>query len=151
METERTVAVVDDDLSIRRFIVHVLTRAGYRTIEASNGIDAKALIETQASGVALLIADIRMPGGNGLDLAVDLEGALPAMPVLYISGLIDCVAVQSIFLRNPLAILAKPFTASELVERVRVLIGPAASEPTTTSRKEPMREKQHRLPKRSVG
>ena len=88
METERTVAVVDDDASIRRFIVHVLVRAGYRTIEASNGIVAKELIQTQTSLVALLIADIRMPGGNGLDLAVDLETALPAMPVLYISCLL---------------------------------------------------------------
>ena len=135
METERTVAVVDDDASIRRFIVHVLVRAGYRTIEASNGIVAKELIQTQTSLVALLIADIRMPGGNGLDLAVDLETALPAMPVLYISGLIDCVAVQSISLKNPLAILTKPFTASELVERVQTLIGPA-----TQHRKGPGRE-----------
>jgi DNA-binding response OmpR family regulator len=148
---ERTVAVVDDDPWIRRFIVHVLTRAGYRTIVAGNGMDAKALIQTQASVVALLIADIRMPGGNGLDLAVDLEIALPAMPVLYISGLIDCVAVQSIFLKNPLAILTKPFTASELVERVQVLIGPAASESIPPSRKGPTRDKQDRLPRRSVG
>src|ERR1017187_7400039 len=45
---------------------------------------------------------------------VDLEAAEPDIPVLYISGLIDSVSVQSILLKNPLAILMKPFTGHAL-------------------------------------
>ncbi len=128
IETKDMVAIVDDELSVRRFIARVLSRAGYRTLEARSAIEAKELIQTHKPQIALVIADIRMPGGNGLDLAVDLEAA--DMPVLFISGLIDSVAVKSILLNNPLAILTKPFTPEDLVERVHVLVGSVLLNPT---------------------
>lgn len=127
MSLSSTVVIVDDEVSIRRFIRHVLRGAGYGVLEAQNAAEARAAIQAHEGAVALVISDIRMPGGNGLDLGVDLEGTRPGMPVLYISGLIDSVAVQSILLRDPLAILAKPFTDKELVKRVQALIGAAPS------------------------
>jgi DNA-binding response OmpR family regulator len=125
--TQKTVAIAEDESSVRQFIAHVLKCAGYRTIEARNAVQAKQLIQEHPESVALMISDIRMPGGNGLDLGVDLQAANLHIPILYISGLIDSVAVQSILLNKPLAILTKPFTAQVLAERVRVLIGSAIS------------------------
>jgi len=123
MSSYGTVVIVDDECSIRHFIGQALGAAGYLVLEAGNAVEAKDAILAHDGEVALVISDIQMPGGNGLDLGVDLEGVRPKVPVLYISGLIDSIAVQSILLRNPFAILTKPFTDRQLVERVRGLIG----------------------------
>jgi DNA-binding response OmpR family regulator len=93
-----------------------------------------------------VISDIRMPGGSGLDLAVDLEAARPGQPVLYISGLVDSVVVKGILLSDPRVILTKPFSAEDLLSRVRTILGdppirqaPAVGRPSRL-KKAPARE-----------
>jgi putative two-component system response regulator len=118
-----TILVAEDDGLVRRFIGIVLAKAGFRTIEANNVANAREVIKAHCGSVALAICDIQMPGESGLDLAVGLELAKPGFPVLFISGLVDSIAVQSILLRDPFALLKKPFTAEALIERVHTLLG----------------------------
>jgi DNA-binding NtrC family response regulator len=124
-----TILVAEDDSLVLRFIGIALAKAGFRAIEANNVANAREVIKVHCGSVALAICDIQMPGESGLDLAVALEVAKPGLPVLFISGLIDSVAVQSILLRDPSAILEKPFTAEALIERVHTLIGFADAMP----------------------
>lgn len=129
MVTENTcrqnlILIAEDERPVRRFIRSVLYGAGYATIEAGNGFEAKTLLEFRHEPVLLAICDIRMPGLGGLDLAADLNAASPGVPVLYISGLIDSIAVQGLLLSKPSVILTKPFTAEALIERVQMLTCP---------------------------
>jgi DNA-binding NtrC family response regulator len=127
----KTILIADDELSVRRFLTRTLAGAGYEVLQAGGAAEAREAIRIHGGSMALLIADIRMPGGNGLDLAVHLEATRPGTPVLFISGLIDSIAVESLLLRDPLAILRKPFTAEEFLGRVRTLLDAAQFQPAT--------------------
>lgn len=53
------------------------------------------MLRAEVEEVGLVITDIRMPGGNGLDFANDLETMRPGTPVSYISGMVESTAVES--------------------------------------------------------
>jgi DNA-binding response OmpR family regulator len=126
-QERNTIVVADDDGLVRQFVSLVLTKAGFHVIQATGGEQAEELIRTNRSSVALAICDIRMPGLSGLDVAATLSHQKAAFPVLLISGVVDSIAVESILLKNPSAILTKPFTGPELVDRVRALIAAGRS------------------------
>jgi DNA-binding response OmpR family regulator len=141
-----TCLIVEDEAAIRELMIHILAEAGYDVLAACNAEEAKQAIRAHGEPVALVISDIRMPGGSGLDLAVDLEAARPGQPVLYISGLVDSVVVKGILLSDPRVILTKPFSAEDLLSRVRTILGdppirqaPAVGRPSRL-KKAPARE-----------
>jgi CheY-like chemotaxis protein len=74
-----TCLIVEDEAAIRELMIHILAEAGYDVLAACNAEEAKQAIRAHGEPVALVISDIRMPGGSGLDLAVDLEAARPAV------------------------------------------------------------------------
>jgi CheY-like chemotaxis protein len=131
----RTIVIVEDEIPVRRFAARVLAEAGYRTIEAGDGVEAENTIRSHHGPVDLVLSDIRMPGGNGLDLGADLAITNPRTPVLYMTGLTDSIAAEGIRLTMPEALLFKPFTEIQLLERVQVLLshGLAASASAGTS------------------
>ena len=76
------VLVVDDEATVRRYVVHVLKAAGYQTSAASNAVEA---IEAFANGAfEALVTDVMMPGMTGDELARQLRqidrGAQGAVP-----------------------------------------------------------------------
>lgn len=117
-----TILVVEDDTSVRLFLNTVLRDAGYTIIEANGGIAAEEVLRTYAGEIQLVILDMVMPRGNGLDFANRLSIERPSTEVLYISGFVDSVAVSSIVQRKPEAMLKKPFTSGELLQRVKGLL-----------------------------
>jgi DNA-binding response OmpR family regulator len=129
-----TCLIVEDEAAVREFMFQTLGEAGYDVLQACNAEEAKQAIRTHGEPVALVISDIRMPGGSGLDLAVDLEAASPGQPVLYISGLIDSVVVKGILLSDPRLMLTKPFSAEDLLSRVQSILGAVPHPPIRQSR-----------------
>jgi DNA-binding NarL/FixJ family response regulator len=69
----------------------------------------------------MAVVEIKMPGINGLDLANQIGIERPSTEVLYISDLDRSVAVESIARKKPEAMLPRPFTAGQLLTRVREL------------------------------
>ena len=72
--------VVDDEPSVRNFIVTVLQSDGFETIEAQNGVQALELIRNLGTGVALLVSDIRMEKMDGITLACSVRLSSPPFP-----------------------------------------------------------------------
>jgi CheY-like chemotaxis protein len=119
------VLVVDDNEYVRRFVGSTLRTAGYDVIEAGNGLEAMAVsARPSVESISLAIIDIVMPGIGGLDLANQLSMDRPRTKILYISGYTNSVAVDSITRERPQSVLQKPFTAEELLKRVRALVSP---------------------------
>jgi two-component system cell cycle sensor histidine kinase/response regulator CckA len=120
-----TLLIVEDDVVVRTGIETALKRAGYRAISAANG--SEAIKHIQRGGLDLIITDLCMPGMDGVELVIHLRKAVPAVPVIAISG---TVAVKSEDLLRAAQLLGasftiqKPFEASQLVDAVRLLIGP---------------------------
>ena len=105
------VLLVDDNAAIRDLAARILTFEGYQVITAENGEEALALASTLNGQLGLVVTDIRMPVMDGLELATRLARLKPTLPVLFISGFADSMAVSS-------PVLAKPFSADALLAAV---------------------------------
>ena len=80
----RNILVVDDDPDFIWLIRNMLEQNGYRVSEASDGQSALALFEKVNPGVVLL--DYRMPGRNGLDIALEMKDRDVSVPIIMITG-----------------------------------------------------------------
>jgi two-component system response regulator PilR (NtrC family) len=78
------VLVVDDEELYRRSLARILTRVGHEITEARDGSEAIAVASAQH--VDLVLADIRMPGINGLELVRQLHEIHPDLPCIVMTG-----------------------------------------------------------------
>jgi len=79
-----TVFVVDDDTSMRRALSRLLTLAGYSVQAFSSG--PELLAQHQASNRGCVIADLRMPPMNGLELQAALARSGNPLPVIFLTA-----------------------------------------------------------------
>lgn len=118
------VLVVDDDEQVRTWIRTVLEHEGYRVTEAEDGHQAVKVI--QCEGPQLVILDMFLPGKDGLETILQLRKEQASVKLLAISGqpisAYDVFTVATAFGADET--LGKPFSAEELVQRVKDLLGP---------------------------
>jgi two-component system cell cycle sensor histidine kinase/response regulator CckA len=128
MSGQRKVLVIDDDLSLRRVICKSLEREGYAILPPTTPEEALAYVD-QGGSFDLLLTDMVMPSISGPELAARLLSRDPEAKVLMMSGYLDDVFERFEAIRDQMHFLPKPFTASQLVEMIRVVWGeqPAGS------------------------
>jgi two-component system, cell cycle sensor histidine kinase and response regulator CckA len=112
-----TLLVVDDQSPLRAIIARALVAAGYHVLEADEGAQALALIQSPENHVSLVISDIRMPGMDGYELADRLTLRPHPIPMIFISGF------GQTGISLPGSIFLKPFSTQELLTEVRRLLG----------------------------
>lgn len=78
------VLVVDDDVEVRRLLVRRLSRLGYDVVEASDGIEALALVEQETPDI--VITDMSMPRLDGAGLIEAIRRVDPEIPVIVLTG-----------------------------------------------------------------
>ena len=121
-KTSQTILVVEDQPDLRQFVCRALERNGHGALAAGHADQAFELIKEQAGAIDLVIVDMVLPGPSGLDLASWLDRDFPNLPILYISGHVDSIAMECIAHRSPDCVLLKPFTSSQLLARVNLLL-----------------------------
>jgi PAS domain S-box-containing protein len=114
-----TILVVDDEAGIRGLVRKILARERYRVLEAGNAEEALTISVAQETPINLLLTDVVLPGMSGPDLARRMYEASPGLRVLYISGYTDDETVRSGEFPPGAGFLAKPFTLTALVNKVR--------------------------------
>ena len=116
------VLVVEDNDSIRRLAVRLLTQLGYQPVAVSNVADALAHL-SDGGPVDLLFSDIVMPGkANGLDLAATVRERWPEVAILLTSGFPDNDGANTLAERG-ISLLSKPYQRDELARAVRAALG----------------------------
>jgi CheY-like chemotaxis protein len=117
-----SVLVVEDDAQVREVTVRALRAAGYDVYIAALPQAALDLPLEKVTRLRLLITDVVMPGTDGRALAHELCRRHPALRVLYVSGYThDAIAERGV-LDSGIEFLAKPFTVSSLLARVRTIL-----------------------------
>ncbi len=114
----RTVLVVDDEPDLCEIVRRMLGGRGYTVLTAHGVTEALSRCTRHDGSIALLVTDLRMPDGNGADLAAKVRDAHPGSAVLYISGLPAQARVAAEFTGADATVLGKPFTPSELLAAV---------------------------------
>jgi CheY-like chemotaxis protein len=117
-----TLLLVEDEPSVRVFATQVLRRQGYRVMAAEHPAAALALVRSCADPIHLVITDVIMPGGTGPELVGALSLLRPGLPALYISGYADGVLSREGAAPTPGHFLQKPFSANDLLTRVRQIL-----------------------------
>ena len=116
-----TILVVEDDTDVRRVVVRMLYRLGYKVLHAESGQRALTVSAMFYGPIDLLLTDVVMPGMNGQQLSEELKRSRPDLKVLYMSG------HQTDEFKGDLAIpeshlIQKPFSTEQLAARLRGLL-----------------------------
>lgn len=115
-----TILLAEDEPLLRELGETILRQAGYNVLTAPDPQQLLWLVNNHSQEVDLLLTDIVMPGLSGQELAHRARARWPQIQVLYMSGY-SGDELESL-LRDS-AFLQKPFTPSELMAKVKQLIG----------------------------
>ncbi len=135
-----SVLVVDDDIAALAFARRVLSAAGYAVSEASNG--GEALQQIMANSPDVLITDILMPDGDGIELIAAVKRAHPTMRVIAVTERRFLGALDLLDLANKLgadATLEKPLVSDRLLATIASLAGSEAQLAQPTDQGDPAR------------
>jgi len=115
------VLVVEDDADVRAYSVETLRDLGYTVLEAHNG-DAALAIMRRSSDILLLFTDVGLPGMDGRALADRAKRLRPDLRVLFTTGYARTGIVQQGRLARGVHLISKPFTRTELAEKIRLVL-----------------------------
>ncbi len=128
----KPVWVVDDDQSIRFVLEKALAREQFAVRAFSNARDVLAALDDDEPQV--LVSDIRMPGGSGLDLLAKVKQRLPGLPVIVMTAYSDLDSAVSSFQGGAFEYLAKPFDVAKAVELIRRAVEESLREAVASER-----------------
>jgi two-component system cell cycle sensor histidine kinase/response regulator CckA len=117
------ILLVEDDPAVRDFAVSLLADLGYQVTAASDGIEARAIVEREGlNGYELLLTDVVMPRLGGAALAQELRERDPGLAVLFVSGYARNDSQVAALLGPRCLYLQKPFTPAVLAAALRRLL-----------------------------
>ena len=110
--------IVDDDHSIRFVLEKALQREQLPTRSFTNPREVLAALDEEGEGPQVLVSDIRMPGGTGLELLEKVKARLPGLPVIIMTAFSDLDSAVSAFQGGAFEYLPKPFDLPKAVELI---------------------------------
>ena len=122
----KRILVIDDEEIIIRSLAKLLEKSGFEAFVAKTGQDALVMVEEE--DFDLIISDIRMPGLNGIEAVKGIykvlqEKGVERPPVIFITGYADKECKREAKALNPIAYIYKPFDISDLVGRIKEVLG----------------------------
>ena len=120
--THGAILVVDDEKAVRAVIRLALEREGYTVLTASDGDEVDAILAQHKDRIVLAIVDVVLPRSTGRELYKSLAARQPGGKVLFASGDTKELAQQYGLLDEGAPFIAKPFSVTDLVRRVRELL-----------------------------
>jgi two-component system cell cycle response regulator CpdR len=110
------ILLAEDDDSVRIFLARALRRAGHEVCDMPDGRQALAWVSEHP--VDLLLADVVMPGLDGIELARRASDMWPHLRVIFITGFAAVALRESQTLPRETTVLAKPFHLRQLVDEI---------------------------------
>lgn len=119
----KTALVVEDNAPIRKIICHHLQNAGYKVLEAGDGIEALNLV--LANPVHIILCDIMMPNLDGAGFVQKLRTETPhtTVPVIMCSAKGHQEDVVQLIRLGANDYIVKPFTKDTLLRKVKKALG----------------------------
>ena len=117
-----TILFAEDEDSVRAVATAALERHGYQVLAAANGDSAIAIARAYSGNIDLLLTDVVMPGMSGREVAENLRVMRPGIQVIFASGYTDDEGLLGDVRKDERSFLQKPFTALDLVRRVRAAL-----------------------------
>ncbi|HEX3535900.1 MAG TPA: response regulator [Stellaceae bacterium] len=114
------ILLAEDDDQLREFLTRGLKRAGHSVDPFPDG--AGALVQARKTGYDLLLADIVMPGFDGIELARRVSEEQPGIKIMFITGFAAVVMQDDSLGPNRPKVVAKPFHLRHLIDEIQHLL-----------------------------
>jgi excisionase family DNA binding protein len=115
-EIRAEILVVDDDEAVRTLFKDTLESVNHGVVGAQSAADAVELVKERQFDLAFV--DLKMPGTDGAELLRQIKALRPDLPVTIITGYPDSDLMARALEHGPLGVMAKPFSASEIMTAV---------------------------------
>jgi PAS domain S-box-containing protein len=121
-----TILLAEDEELVRNLALRVLEHAGYRVLEARDGAEAIALVESRGDEIDLALLDVVMPKASGPQVWARIREIQPGMALLYCSGYSRQTLVETDLAADDHGeLLLKPYAPRLLLDRVRGVLARA--------------------------
>jgi CheY-like chemotaxis protein len=120
-----TILVVDDDARVRSVLVEHVAYAGFRVLEAGNGLEALEVLAREP--VSLVFTDLRMPTMDGIELLRRARPRYPSTIFIVVSAYPDDLVALYRSDAFPITVIPKPFRAEQVRRALALLRGPDGS------------------------
>jgi DNA-binding response OmpR family regulator len=117
-----TILVVEDDDRVRALVQRILGREGYRMLEARDGREALAVVESHEGFIHLILSDVIVPDLNGVEIVRRVQERSSRTKALFMSGHTDQALQHDGLLLSGADFLQKPFAPHALVSKVREVL-----------------------------
>jgi two-component system, OmpR family, response regulator MprA len=114
------ILIVDDDVSVRRFLTRGLGFEGYRTLEAESGVMALSVAATHSPD--LVILDVMLPGIDGFEVLQRLRAGGLTAPVIFLSGNDEPETKKSVLASSAADYIVKPVEFETLLGCINRLL-----------------------------
>lgn len=123
-----TILIVDDDIDILTVTGRSLEHAGFKVHAFVDPLTALHHVQNDCKYCQVLVSDIRMPGLTGFQLVRKVKDLRPEMKVIMMTMFeVNKPEFEAVFPSTPIdAVIRKPFTPSQLVEKIRGFLGAIA-------------------------
>ncbi len=116
-----TVLIVEDEDLLRNAIAFIFKRRRFTILEARNGKEAFDIVTTNQ--VDVILTDVRMPGGDGIELLDRVKAIHPTLPIVMFITEFSDMSHEEAYNRGADAVFSKPFDQKNLFEAVLKIIG----------------------------
>jgi DNA-binding NtrC family response regulator len=117
------ILIADDERGILRTIQHLLNENGHETVEATNGLAALELFQTNF--IDLIITDLRMPRMDGMTFLHEVRKLDSKIPIILMTAYASAEMTLETLNDSAFICLTKPFKADELLNTVTCALDPA--------------------------
>jgi len=112
------VLAVEDDILVRKLMLILLKEAGYRVVAAATVEDARAAFAEHAGEIEVVVSDVILPDGNGIDLARELLQRKAGLRYVLTSGYADIHTRWPEIVQHGWRFMTKPFSRNDLLNAV---------------------------------
>jgi DNA-binding NtrC family response regulator len=118
---KKLILIVDDEPQIREILLRGLSRNGYSILLAEDGEEAVRICDREV--IDLVITDLRLPGGDGLELLDTIKTKTAHVPVMVMTGFGSVENAVEAMRRGAFDYILKPFSLDTLEERIELALG----------------------------
>lgn len=112
MSKKKRILIVEDDRDTRAQLGLLLELLGYEAVLCADGVEARAYLEKK--DVDLVLTDLVLPRGDGVDLLTAVHEQHPDLPVIILTGYPSEGSILETLTHEPFAYLAKPISGEHL-------------------------------------
>lgn len=117
----KTILIVDDEEDLRDAIAFDFKRQGFNVVQAENGKVAYQIVQSQP--ISVVLSDVRMAGGDGVELLKNIKSTHPQIPVVLSTGFAE-IGIDEAYDMGAMAVILKPFERKMLKEIITKILKP---------------------------